>query len=104
MVITKRYNVFNVDQCQDITPLTVEEQNNLVDIAIEEVVNNYIQRESIKITTNPDGNYYSPRIDSINMVELKHFKSSQQYYHTFFHECIHSTGTESRLNRKELQQ
>lgn len=32
----------------------------------------------------------------------QHFVNSEAYYSTLFHELIHSTGHESRLNRKDV--
>jgi len=43
--------------------------------------------------------YYVPTLDSINMPTIQQFTSSEEYYCTLFHELIHSTGHESRLNR-----
>lgn len=51
-----------------------------------------------------DGNrcYYSSSVDIINLPPINHFESSETYYNTFFHELIHSTGHEKRLNRKSF--
>lgn len=32
---------------------------------------------------------------------MNKFVSPESYYDTAFHECVHSTGSEKRLNRKE---
>ena len=36
------------------------------------------------------------------MPKKESFHSVQEFYSTLFHECIHSTGSEKRLNRPEL--
>lgn len=36
------------------------------------------------------------------MPKMKSFSSSSDYYGVLFHELIHSTGHQSRLNRKEV--
>jgi antirestriction protein ArdC len=43
--------------------------------------------------------YYSPMDDHIKLPAIEYFKQDQQYYSTLFHEMIHSTGHEKRLNR-----
>lgn len=42
--------------------------------------------------------------DQITMPPLAHFIDSENYYGTLFHELIHWTGHDSRLNRKTLMQ
>jgi antirestriction protein ArdC len=46
--------------------------------------------------------YYDPIKDHINMPKQGSFDSLTSYYGTLFHELIHSTGHQSRLNRKEI--
>lgn len=48
------------------------------------------------------GAYYSPSDDKISMPKRDIFHSSHEFYSTLFHEAGHSTGHESRLNRKSL--
>jgi len=43
--------------------------------------------------------FYTPMLDAITMPKFNDFKSPEAYYRTAFHECIHSTGHESRLKR-----
>lgn len=49
--------------------------------------------------------YYSPSADYIHMPNKKsdQWKCEGDYYKVFFHEAIHSTGHESRLNRLDKQ-
>jgi len=42
---------------------------------------------------------YSPSSDAIYMPKISQFKNSKFFYATMFHELVHSTGHESRLNR-----
>ena len=46
--------------------------------------------------------YYDPVHDLINMPKLGSFATAESHYSTLFHELIHSTGHQSRLNRKEI--
>lgn len=42
---------------------------------------------------------YIESADTVQMPHLSQFKSAAHYYSTLFHELIHATGHESRLNR-----
>src|ERR1700721_4885773 len=43
--------------------------------------------------------YYRPSTDSVHMPARSRFVDAPHYYSTLFHELVHSTGHESRLNR-----
>ena len=43
--------------------------------------------------------FYQPFSDTINTPPIEGYVGSEEYYSTLFHEIIHSTGHESRLNR-----
>lgn len=43
--------------------------------------------------------YYQPGQDRVNMVRQHRFTTANEYYCTYFHELIHSTGHRKRLNR-----
>ena len=43
--------------------------------------------------------YYSPSDDEVGLPDQERFVSRESYYSTLFHELIHSTGHQSRLNR-----
>ena len=45
---------------------------------------------------------YRPRLDTIEMPPFGSFDSPEDYHLTLFHELIHSTGHESRLDRKGI--
>ena len=45
---------------------------------------------------------YQPSIDKVSMPDKQAFKGMEEYYSTLFHEFTHSTGHESRLNRKGI--
>ena len=46
--------------------------------------------------------YYNKMMDYVNMPKTETFNNSEGYYATLFHELIHSTGHNERLNRREL--
>ena len=66
----------------------------------EKVMNDYISREGITLE-HVFGNdaYYSPIRDYIRLPELQQFSDVSEYYSTAYHECVHSTGHKSRLDR-----
>jgi antirestriction protein ArdC len=66
-------------------------------------VNDYLERENISLV-NGSAAYYTPSLDQVTVPEMKTFRSIESYYSTLFHECGHSTGHESRLNRKDNKQ
>lgn len=43
--------------------------------------------------------YYMPRWDLIGIPDMQSFRTAEMYYATLFHEMIHSTGSNGRLNR-----
>jgi antirestriction protein ArdC len=98
------YRVYNIEQC-DIpkaklpeVPENVEEFNPIE--AAQNVVNNMPSPPTIK--HNGGEAYYSPLTDSITLPNPEEFDNPEAYYCTEFHELIHSTGHESRLNRKGI--
>ncbi|MDP1728470.1 MAG: zincin-like metallopeptidase domain-containing protein [Bacteroidota bacterium] len=101
------YNIFNITQCEGIPESSIPVTNNEiwdgVPIQIcEEIVAKMPQKPVIKHEVNEA--YYVPLHDYINMPKPNSFKQSIDYYNTLFHELIHSTGHQSRLNRKEIAQ
>ena len=98
----KYYNVFHVDQCEGITAKHVAKMPDVVeaDAEAENIIADYVQREGVQIV-NEQGNsaYYQPATDRIVLPLMKQFAETAEYYSTAFHEIIHSTGHEKRLNR-----
>jgi len=45
---------------------------------------------------------YSPQFDVVNMPAAELFDTPENYYSTLFHELTHSTGHQSRLDRKGI--
>jgi antirestriction protein ArdC len=92
-----------VDQCQGINPSVLtssfERENDPIK-ACEIVINNFHERPGIEETKDVAGYYHME--DMIYMPPIKSFDSSESYYTTLFHELVHSTGHERRLNRKTL--
>lgn len=98
----KYYNVFHIDQCEGITAKHVTSMPDVVeaDAEAETIIADYVKREGVTIE-NQEGNnaYYQPLTDRIVLPLMKQFKETAEYYSTAFHEMVHSTGHEKRLNR-----
>ena len=94
----KAFVVFNVSQT-DYT----EKGYKLPDIkenppllGCDAVIRDYTDRHNIRITAG-DRAAYSPQTDMITCPDISRFTTSEHYYATMFHECVHSTGP--RLDR-----
>lgn len=99
------YNVFHIDQCEGIEQKhhvdgqTEPSKVKPIDEA-EEVLTNYLTREGIKLTHEEgDRACYRPKTDDIIIPEMSQFQKTAEYYSTVYHEAVHSTGHETRLNR-----
>ena len=101
----KYYRVFHISDCEGIEPKHETEQptNNEFEpiAAAEELLNAYLAANEGLTFAEDGGNraYYSPTNDSIHVPKRSTFESIEEFYSTSFHECIHSTGHEDRLNR-----
>jgi antirestriction protein ArdC len=101
--LLKYYRVFNIDQCLGIPkeklPPVFEKNNEPLDTC-EKIINGMPKRPDVK---NKDQRAYYNRLeDYVNMPKIETFANSESYYGTLFHELVHSTGHNERLNRKEL--
>jgi antirestriction protein ArdC len=99
-----RYTVFNVEQCDGLTlpeisqPAIAPEVDE--DELCESIVNGWENRPALHLTSPTEYRaYYRPSTDSVHMPARSRFVDTAHYYSTLFHELIHSTGHESRLNR-----
>jgi antirestriction protein ArdC len=97
------YHVFNVSQCDGLkigTELVPESVNGIV--KPEEIVANMPQPPLVKHGMTHA--YYSPREDHVGLPSQERFERTEDYYSTFFHELVHSTGHEKRLKRSTLME
>lgn len=68
--------------------------------AAEEIIKGYINCPDY--TFQPGSAFYKPFLDIVNVPPMKDFKNIEEFYCTFFHEIVHSTGHKSRLNRSGI--
>ncbi|MFN8283357.1 MAG: zincin-like metallopeptidase domain-containing protein [Chitinophagales bacterium] len=97
----KYYFVFNVAQTKDLPEiLFTKGQEPLTEIErIAQAEHLLKQHDIICINAVGDSAHYNYVTDVIQMPFAKQFENSEHYYAVLFHELIHWTGHESRLNR-----
>lgn len=107
-VFAKPYysNVFNIEDVEGLEPrlkFREEKETNYVQ-EIEDAIKDYSEREGVSIEESKGGGsaYYNLATDSITIPSRVQFKNDREFYHTLFHELIHSSGAENRLNRFSL--
>lgn len=96
----KYYSVFNIAQCEGVeVPVTILSPSTPSPIqAAEQIVASMPNRPEIRTGLNRA--FYSPAGDFVGMPSVHQFPKDEEYFSTLFHELTHSTGHESRLNRK----
>ena len=100
------YPVFNLDDAEGIEPKYLKKENMPcavdADKNADRIAREYLTREGIRLKDGEirDDAFYLVKADEIQIPHVNQFKSTAEYYSTLFHEIIHSTGADSRLNRK----
>lgn len=96
------YTVFNIECIDGIEfklPQTVEHEP--IPKCVE-IVDHIPDKPTIEYIG--DKAYYNPKLDKITVPKQGNFKTAEAFYATLFHELVHSTGHESRLNREGVTQ
>lgn len=104
-VISKRQVVYNLADVEGIKGpqcFLAELEDKKIDYC-ENIVNAMIAKGRLPkmIEHNVSKCFYSPGQDTIKYAKSKLFQTDQLFYSTLFHEIVHSTGHESRLNRNQ---
>jgi antirestriction protein ArdC len=94
----RHYRVFNVAQ---IDGLDLEPIGELADHEPIDACQSIIAGMPSRPTIGHGGNsaFYHPALDAVQLPELGSFVDPEAYYATAFHELVHATGHESRLDR-----
>ncbi|MGL1892187.1 MAG: zincin-like metallopeptidase domain-containing protein [Spirochaetaceae bacterium] len=110
--ILRYYTVFHLDQCEDIKLTTKEqiilnslelEQREFVPLErAEEILRNYSEMPDVSTGVSYNPLYY-PKADLIKLPPKGQFETVEEFYSTWFHELIHSTGHSSRLDRLTIE-
>lgn len=106
----KYFRVFNAEFISNLNEIDVEIPNNdedlndLTEINISEDAEAFILKlkdsKGLKLVHDKKNTAsYTPSKDVVTMPLIDWFKNETKYYSTLFHELIHWTGHESRLNR-----
>jgi len=98
----RTYNVFEINtQVQGLESKreSFKNDNEPIEEAKELIKNYFRKNESLKFKNVSGIPHYTPSIDEVCMPNISEFISSEDYYATFFHELVHSTGSKKRLNR-----
>lgn len=94
------YNVFHIDQCEEISAANVAQEQPHSDEDAEGIIRAYLDRSGVKLIQRVGNEaYYSPSRDCVVLPVPEQFKSMEERYSTAFHELAHSTGHQSRLDR-----
>ena len=99
----KYYNVFNIEDVEGIEidiPEVKLKDNEKIE-KCESIISNMVKPPRLK-TLDANQPFYSATDDILNMPDIRQFENSQEYYCTYFHELIHSTGHSSRLSRSGI--
>lgn len=93
-----RYSfVFNLAD----TTLYKDEEVKQEEMKLEEA-EKFISSLNINIENNPTKCFYAPNLDFVSVPVITSFDSVNEYYAALFHELVHATGHESRLNRFKI--
>jgi len=103
--LLRYFRVYNYDQCEGIEVKKVEEErpeefDNDPIADADAIVEGMPNRPSLEHAGSQA--YYSPSQDKVVMPRFELFGKPEEYYSTIFHELCHSTGHESRLDRKSI--
>ena len=99
------YTVYNVAQCGNIDeskiPAIPSVHNDFDHIAECEAIIAAMP-DCPEIQQGKQRASYNPLSDIISMPRFDSFDTAEEYYSTLFHEAIHATGSEKRLNRLNI--
>lgn len=100
------YTVFNLNQCENIDDskipfIPVDQKLDFIPLnEAEKLIEGYKGRPPVEFKKNKA--CYFPTVDKINMPLKENFIGTEEFYSTLFHEMVHSTGHQKRLNRPEI--
>jgi antirestriction protein ArdC len=102
------YYVFNTDQADfdgrgimRIEKLGAQQKNNMKITSAEDIIASIPYEIEIEHKSGIAAPCYIPSLDKIRIYPMGEFHSSNDYYSVLFHELVHSTGHEKRLNRTD---
>jgi antirestriction protein ArdC len=96
-------NVFNLSQTEGIDLPESALQETRTNDPIEECERIVSGMPNMPAVEQSDKAWYAPSRDVVGMPSIGLFRSSEEYYSTFFHELTHSTGHKSRVGREGFE-
>jgi antirestriction protein ArdC len=101
--ILRYYYVFNIAQCENIPEQYLPKVRETKELpTCESIISAMPHCPPIRHKENSA--FYNFKEDFVNMPKKRNFSKDSAYYSTLFHELVHSTGHESRLNRDTISQ
>ena len=100
--LLRYYNVSHISQVDGVEPLEKPELTEVESIeSADKIIMDYIMKEHIFFCNDKpsDQAFYSPSQDRVVVPMKEQYGKINEYYSTTFHELVHSTGHETRLNR-----
>lgn len=98
------YKVWNLEQVEGLDQYKEEPEPQIETFKpiekCEKVVKGFKGKPTIGF--NGGSAYYKPSTDEVMMPKKDLFKDEESYYATLFHELVHSTGHQKRLNREGI--
>lgn len=98
-LVMRFYKVWNVNQVGGLELKPMPEMRAVNPIERAEAVMQGYLADGPKLQHGGEQAYYSPVRDLVQLPAMRQFENDEAYYLTAFHELVHSTGHESRLNR-----
>ena len=102
-LVPRYYRVFNVEFVKDVElklPQAMTNTNEVI-TSCQAIIGRIKNPPNIDLHRK-NSPAYSPKEDKISMPLIDQFNDSLEYYNTLYHELIHATGHENRLNRKGI--
>jgi len=100
--LMRYYTVFNAEQIDGIAEKLEESKIEAIEDHLD--AEKTIKATKARIEFGGDRACYTPSLDYILMPQKAKFKTQIGYYGTIFHELVHWTGHESRLDREVMNQ
>ena len=98
----KRFTVFNVAQCEGLSPGLADDPAPLPERQIVPVAEAVIAASGVDFRIGGDKAFYVPAHDFVQVPPQPAFFEQINYYRTALHELTHATGHVSRLDRKMM--
>lgn len=98
------YSVFNLDQTENVRSRQdaekAQDNEHTPNTDADAIIRAYVTGTGPALTEKGTAAFYTPDTDTVTLPPRQTFDTPDNFYSTAFHELGHSTGHETRLNRK----